>query len=145
MGQPAIGFIGFGEAGFTIASGLRGAGVEDIQAYDIATDAVDRGPLIRDRAARAGVKLLTSSAGLVGRVDIVFSTVTASSALEAAREAVMFLTTGHVYADLNSVSPAMKRQIADIVVRTGAKFVEAAVMAPVAPYGHAVPMLLGGP
>jgi len=145
MPQPAIGFIGFGEAGFTIANGLRGAGAADIHAYDIAWETADRGPLIRERAGRAGVTLLKSPAGLTGRVDILFSTVTSSSALEAAEQAAMFLTTGHIYADLNSVSPALKRQVGATVTRSGAKFVEVAVMAPVAPYGHAVPMLLGGP
>jgi 3-hydroxyisobutyrate dehydrogenase-like beta-hydroxyacid dehydrogenase len=52
---------------------------------------------------------------------------------------------GHVYADLNSVSPDVKRRIADVISTTGAAFVEAAVMAPVGPYGQKVPMLLGGP
>jgi 3-hydroxyisobutyrate dehydrogenase-like beta-hydroxyacid dehydrogenase len=145
MGSPVIGFIGFGEAGFTIANGLRTAGRTGIHAYDIAWDAADRGALIRDRAERAGVELLGSPAALAGRVDVLFSTVTSSSALEAVEQTAMFLTTKHLYADLNSVSPALKRQVAGIVTRRGAKFVEAAVMAPVAPYGHAVPMLLGGP
>ena len=142
---PAIGFIGFGEAGFTIANGLRGAGLTDIHAFDIAWDDTDRGPLIRGRAERAGVVLLKSPAALAGRADILFSTVTSSSALEAVEQTAMFLTTAHLYADLNSISPALKRQVGSIVTRRGAKFVEAAVMAPVAPYGHAVPMLLGGP
>jgi 3-hydroxyisobutyrate dehydrogenase len=145
MNHPAIGFIGFGEAGFTIASGLTSAGVEDICAFDIAWETPERGPLIRERAERAGVALLTSPALLVGRADVLFSTVTASAAVEAVEQAAMFLTTAHLYADLNSVSPALKRQVAGIVSRHGAKFVEAAVMAPVAPYRHAVPMLLGGP
>jgi 3-hydroxyisobutyrate dehydrogenase-like beta-hydroxyacid dehydrogenase len=145
MTQPAIGFIGFGEAGFTIASGLRSAGITDIEAYDIAWETADRGPLISERAGRAGVKLLKSSAALAGRVDILFSAVTSSAALEAVEQTAMFLTTGHLYVDLNSVSPALKRRIGSIVSGRGAKFVEAAVMAPVAPYGHAVPMLLGGP
>ena len=145
MKQPAIGFIGFGEAGFTIANGLRDAGLTDIQAYDIAWETSDRGPLIRERAGRAGVTLVTSPAGLAGSVAILVSAVTASSSLQAVEQTALFLTPGHVYVDLNSVSPALKRRIGAAVARRGAKFVEAAVMAPVAPYGHAVPMLLGGP
>ena len=43
MGQSSIGFVGFGEAGFTIGNGLRSAGVERLFAYDIATDTSDRG------------------------------------------------------------------------------------------------------
>src|SRR5262249_12998601 len=55
-----------------------------------------------------------------------------------------FLKEQHIYADLNSVSPAIKQQIEQVVVPTGAGFVEAAVMSPVPPCGHRSPMLLGG-
>ena len=140
----AIGFIGFGEAGYTIANGLREAGVERISAYDIAADAADRGPLIRQRAGLSQTTLVASSAELAAASDILFSTVTSSSSLEAAHQTQPFLQPRHIYADLNSVSPARKRDIADVVRASGAGFVEAAVMAPVQPYGHRVPMLLGG-
>jgi 3-hydroxyisobutyrate dehydrogenase-like beta-hydroxyacid dehydrogenase len=143
-GVPAIGFIGFGEAGFTIANGLRSAGVERVTAYDIATDSRDRGPQIRERADKSGTTLVASSAALTAASDMLFSTVTSSDALIAARETAPFLTTRHIYADLNSVSPALKREVRDVIAATGAGFVEAAVMAPVQPYGHRVPMLLGG-
>ena len=42
------------------------------------------------------------------------------------------------------MSPALKQEIDRVVSASGARFVEAAVMAPVLPYGHRVPMLLGG-
>src|SRR5688572_24832134 len=141
---PAIGFIGFGEAGYTIANGLCDAGVGRISAYDIAADDADRGPLIRERAGLSHTTLVTSSSALAAASDVLFSTVTSSSSLEAARQTTPFLQSRHIYADLNSVSPARKREIADVVRASGAGFVEAAVMAPVQPYGHRVPMLLGG-
>lgn len=144
MATPSIGFIGFGEAGFTIANGLREAGADRISAFDIATDAADRGPLIRERARRSGAHLAGSSSELAAASDILFSTVTSSSSLQAARQTVPFLEPRHLYADLNSVSPDLKREIAALVSGAGVRFVEAAVMAPVSPYGHAVPMLLGG-
>jgi 3-hydroxyisobutyrate dehydrogenase-like beta-hydroxyacid dehydrogenase len=145
MQAPSIGFIGFGEAGSTIAGGLRAAGALRLSAFDINTDAPHFGPLIRQRAAAAGTTLVASPADLAGVSDLLFSTVTSSAALEAARQTAPFLAERHVYADLNSVSPARKQEIAAVVGATGAAFVEAAVMAPVAPYGHRVPMLLGGP
>jgi 3-hydroxyisobutyrate dehydrogenase len=140
-----IGFIGFGEAGFTIGSGLRAAGVDRLCAYDIATDTADRGPLIRARAQQAGAELVASPSALAANADVILSTVTCSSALEASRQHASHLAHGHLYADLNSVSPEVKRQIAAVIAATGARFVESAVMAPVGPYGHRVPMLLGGP
>lgn len=140
----SIGFIGFGEAGSTIGRGVKSAGVERLFAYDIATDSADRGPLIRQRAGEAGATLVHSSEELAGACEILFSTVTASSALDAARQTAQYLGSRHIYADLNSVSPETKREIEQVIAATGATFVEAAVMAPVQPYGHRVPMLIGG-
>ena len=141
---PAVGFIGFGEAGSTIAAGLRSAGVDRLFAFDIKTSSTDFGPAIARRAHESRTALVESPADLVRSSDIVFSTVTSSSALEAASTAAPFLERRHLYADLNSVSPAVKIEIDRVVSATGAAFVEAAVMAPVLPYGHQVPMLLGG-
>ena len=128
-----IGFIGFGEAGSAIAAGLKAAGVDAVAAFDIQTDAPEAGPLIRSRASASGTALAASPEALARSSAVLFSTVTSSSALEAARQIAPFLRTHHIYADLNSVSPALKRQIAAIIADTGASFVEAAVMAPVKP------------
>ena len=141
---PAVGFIGFGEAGSAIARGLRSAGLDRLFAFDINTHTPNLGATIRERAVEARTTLVASPAELAGSSDILLSTVTSSSALEAARQTVAFLGPRHTYADLNSVSPALKQSIDEVVSASGASFVEAAVMAPVQPYGHKVPMLLGG-
>lgn len=144
MTLPTIGFIGFGEAGSTIAAGLRSAGATRLLAYDIQIDAPVLGATIRDRAARSDTTLVGSPEALAAESDVLLSTVTSSSALAAARQTVAYLAARHFYADLNSVSPALKREIEATIATSGARFVEAAVMAPVLPYGHRVPMLLGG-
>jgi 3-hydroxyisobutyrate dehydrogenase len=138
---PIVGFIGFGEAGSTIARGLRSAGIERIFAYDIKGG----DPIILGHARETQTTLVDSSSDLAEAATILFSTVTSSSALDAAKEAVAYLGPQHTYADLNSVSPALKQEIAKVISESRASFVEAAVMAPVKPYGHNVPMLLGGP
>jgi len=144
-GRVIAGFIGFGEAGSTIAGGLASAGVERIVAFDVATNDRGLGPTIRARAGRTGTTLVDSPAALAPSCDVLFSTVTSNSALDAAKQHAPFLRPGQLYADLNSVSPARKQDIARVIDASGAHFVEAAVMAPVLPYGHRVPMLLGGP
>jgi 3-hydroxyisobutyrate dehydrogenase-like beta-hydroxyacid dehydrogenase len=141
----AIGFVGFGEAGFTIGNGLRSAGLDRLLAYDINTHTPGRGELIASRAQASGATLVEFSSDLARECDIILSTVTSGAALEAAMQTTPFLRPHHLYADLNSVSPALKQAIAREITATGARFVEVAVMAPVAPYGHRVPMLLGGP
>ena len=127
-----VGFIGFGEAGSTIARGLKSAGLERIFAYDIRPKTSDI------------VTIVDSPMALASSSDVIFSAVTSSSALEAATQNAPFLTGRHIYADINSVSPALKQDIDRVITATGASFVEVAVMAPVSPYGHTVPMLVGG-
>jgi len=144
MAGLAVGFIGFGEAGFHIAKGLRGAGADRITAYDIHAHTPGRGELIERRADEGGVALAGSSRELAASCSILLSTVTASSALEAAEQTTPFLETRHLYVDLNSVSPATKQSIDAAVRATGARFVEGAIMSPVPQHGHRVPILLGG-
>lgn len=142
--HPRIGFVGFGEAGFHIAGGLRGAGIAGITAFDINTNTPGLGEKIRARAAETGTRLVSSNAELTDSADIILSVVTANQALDAARQTAPSLRPGQLYADLNSVSPALKQAIDRIMPATGARFVEIAVMAPAPPYGHKVPMLVGG-
>jgi 3-hydroxyisobutyrate dehydrogenase-like beta-hydroxyacid dehydrogenase len=144
MAGMNIGFIGFGEAGYNLAKGLRGAGAEGLMAYDINARAPRLGERIRGRAAETGTVLAESPADLAQASRVLLAVVTAHSALEAASQHKPFLKSHHIYADLNSVSPALKQDIGKEVSSSGARFVEAAVMAPVAPYGHRVPILLNG-
>ena len=134
--NPAIGFIGFGEAGSLIAGGLRSEGLDRLFAFDIRD--------VQDRASSNGARVVESPAALARASDILISAVTASSALDAARQITPFLDSHHIYADINSVSPALKQEIDGIIRSRNAVYVEVAVMAPVPPYGHRVPMLLGG-
>jgi 3-hydroxyisobutyrate dehydrogenase-like beta-hydroxyacid dehydrogenase len=139
-----IGFIGFGEAGFNIGNGLREAGVPRIFAYDINTHVPGLGEKIRQRAQQSGTTLLDSPRSLAGSCDLLLSTVTAAAAVEAAEQSAPFLEERHLYTDLNSVSPAIKRAIDAIVTSRSARFVEAAIMSPVPRHGHRVPISLGG-
>jgi 3-hydroxyisobutyrate dehydrogenase-like beta-hydroxyacid dehydrogenase len=118
-----IGFIGFGEAGFHIARGLRGAGLSCVCAYDINARAPGLGEKIRRRAGEAGVPLLESNAELAAASDVLLSTVTANRSLEAAEQTAPFLNSRHIYADLNSVSPALKQTIGRMIESRGARFV----------------------
>lgn len=134
-----VGFVGFGEAGFHIANGLRGAGLGRTFAFD-----TDTGDKPRQRARESCTDLLASNAELASSCDVIFSAVTADQALNAARQTAPHLSSRHYYVDVSSVSPKMKQAVGKAVSQSGAKFVEAAMMAPVPPHGHRVPTLLGG-
>jgi 3-hydroxyisobutyrate dehydrogenase-like beta-hydroxyacid dehydrogenase len=140
-----LGFLGFGEAGFHLALGLREAGAPPMIAFDIHADRGTAGERIRSRAAATDTRLVASAEALGNSSAVILSVVTAASALDAARSVAPSLAADRIFVDLNSVAPATKRQIADLIGIAGARFVEGAIMAPVPPAKHRVPILLNGP
>lgn len=139
-----IGFVGFGEAGYHLAKGLRGAGLVHINAFDINAHTAGRGEKIRQCAAEIDVLLCESNAQLAAGCDVLLSTVTADQAEVAAKQNAPHLGERHLYADLNSVSPELKQSMAKLIAASGARFVEIAIMSPVPPHLHRAPMFLGG-
>jgi len=138
-----LGFVGFGEAAFHLAKGLREAGVKRTIAFDIHMHTPVLGEKIQTRAQETETGLVEFSAALAAS-DVIISAVTADQAIDAAKETAPYLTSRHIYADLNSVSPRTKQKIAEIIAQNGARFVEIAVMGPIPPQQHKTPMLLGG-
>ncbi|HEV8430326.1 MAG TPA: DUF1932 domain-containing protein [Pyrinomonadaceae bacterium] len=140
-----LGFVGFGEAGYHLAKGLRGAGLAHIYAFDVYANTAGPGEKIRQRAVETGVILCESNTQLAAACDVLLSTVTADQAEAAAKQNAPHLGERHLYADLNSVSPELKKSIAKLIATSGARFVEVAIMSPVPPHLHRAPMFLGGP
>jgi 3-hydroxyisobutyrate dehydrogenase len=144
MNAPrAITLIGFGEVGQHLAKDFYAAGVEKVTAWDIAF--ADPGSAQHKAAETLGVVAAASSAEALRGARLVFSAVTAASDVDAASTAARAIEPDAFYADLNSVSPATKVEVARIVEAARARFVEIAVMSPIAPRGIRSPMLLGGP
>ena len=134
-----VALVGFGEAGQHIGRGLAANGLR-IRAHDIRHNE----PALVEAARQGGIEF-AGSATIVEGATLVFSLVTASSAVDAARAAAKHLKAGQTYIDFNSVSPATKRAVADAIAPSGARFVEAAIMAPVPGPNEKVPLLLSAP
>jgi 3-hydroxyisobutyrate dehydrogenase-like beta-hydroxyacid dehydrogenase len=142
--QTPIGFLGFGEAGFHLARGLREAGAPPLVAFDIKAPHGTEDDRVRARAAETGTRLVETPRALAERARVILSVVTAASAHDAAKNLAGDLTADHLYVDLNSVSPATKQEIAAAVGAGAGRFVEGAIMAPVSGEDHRVPILLNG-
>jgi len=138
MSIERVAFIGFGEAGQALSRGLLEAGAASIRAYDILAEALEK-------ARALGAAAASDHVDAVREADIVFLATTASSSLQAATSCLPGLRKGQLFLDINSVSPQRKIETAACVAPTGALYVDVAVMAPVAPYLHKVPCLIGGP
>jgi 3-hydroxyisobutyrate dehydrogenase-like beta-hydroxyacid dehydrogenase len=144
-GFAGIGFIGFGEAAGAFLAGWAPTDPSVLSAFDVKTD---------DPAAAAGMWSRYRSAGIAGAAragdalagrTVVFSLVTADRALEAAEASAPGLARGALWLDCNSCSPETKRRAAELIEAAGARYVDVAVMAPVHPKRHRVPLLVAGP
>ena len=124
-----VGMLGLGEAGGAIRDDLRAAGVT-VRGYD---------PLPETAPD------VDAPASVAEGADVVLSLTTAAHAMEAARSVLDALAPGQVYADGNTSSAALKRELADLIAPTGARFVDVALMAPVPGRGGRTPMLVSGP
>jgi 3-hydroxyisobutyrate dehydrogenase-like beta-hydroxyacid dehydrogenase len=140
-----LAFIGFGEAGYGLTKGLRQGGLrEEIYFFDKLWDTPPYGDVIMKRAAETGAVSLKSLEELMTVSDIVISCVTTSVAISVAESSAPFLSEKHLYVDVNAASPMVKEQVSDIVEKTGASFVDAAMMGAIPVFLHRVPILASG-
>ena len=138
-----IAIIGFGEAGGIIGRDLASRGL-NVSTFDILFHSTEAREAVLAKARESKVQAAESLSACVREVELVISAVTASSALDVAREASRLMRAGQFFLDINSVSPGTKRKMAAHFEETQARFVEAAVTAAVPPQRLKVPMLLGG-
>jgi len=122
-----VALLGLGEAGGRFRADLRAAGVE-VRGYDPLPETEP------DGAAEA----------IAAGADVVLSQNSAADALDAARSVLGALGPGRLFADLNTGSPGLKAQLAELVAPTGAAFADVALMAPVPGKGIGTPTLVSG-
>jgi 3-hydroxyisobutyrate dehydrogenase-like beta-hydroxyacid dehydrogenase len=139
-----IAIVGFGEAGGILAEDLVRAGLT-VTAYDILFDSPATQKPMFAKARAVNVRAAPTLREAIVAADLVISAVTATASTQVAKDARASLANGQLFLDINSVSPATKRDNARLVEASGARYVEAAVMAPIPGKRLAVPMLLGGP
>jgi 3-hydroxyisobutyrate dehydrogenase-like beta-hydroxyacid dehydrogenase len=140
---PRLCFIGFGEAGQAIASGLRDTGIETIAAWDILFPNAE-GAKLQHAGESMGVRLAASAEDAVRGSDVIISAVTAASSFDAAKSVEPYLQGNPYFLDINSVSPGCKQETARLL-DDKARYVDVAILAPIHPARHQTPMLLAGP
>lgn len=139
-----IGLLGFGEVGRRFAADLRAADARcEIEVFDLLLHRAAAGEAMRRYAATHRIDL-APDAGTLGSCELVFSAVTADQTLAAARSVAACPLSGALFIDLNSAAPVTKIECAAVIADAGGRYVEAAVMTAVPPFGIRVPMLLGG-
>ncbi|WP_210730463.1 DUF1932 domain-containing protein [Roseicyclus persicicus] len=140
-----LAFIGFGEAATAFLTGWDEGRPAHVSAYDVKTDAAAARDGMQARYAAHGVTGAATPAAAVAGARAVFSTVTADQALAAAEAAAPALSRGALWFDCNSCAPGTKAAAAKCIEAAGGRYVDVAVMAPVYPKRHHVPLLVSGP
>lgn len=136
-------FIGFGNAAFGLISGLRRAGMGDIFFHKHRETPPFTGRLA-ERVRVVEARFVPGYAQLAAASNTLLSCVVGSAALEVAELAACHLSSAHLYVDMNTASPAVKKQAANIVEASGARYVDASIMGPVEAMGHKVPITASG-
>ena len=142
---PDIAFVGFGEAGHALASSWMRPARGTTRAYDIKLREAATSGAVVERCAEAGVEPRPDPGPALDTAGLVFSLVTADQALQAARACAPHLLPGTLWLDCNSCAPQTKQAAAAVIEAAGGRYVDVAVMAPVYPKRHEVPLLLSGP
>ncbi|MFS2293705.1 3-hydroxyisobutyrate dehydrogenase-like beta-hydroxyacid dehydrogenase [Actinomadura hallensis] len=129
--MPTIAVLGLGEAGGAIGRDLVAAGAV-VRGYDPAVPAPE------------GMVRARSEADAADGADLVLSVNSAHDAAAALKAGVGAVGDGVVWADLNTGSPGLKRELAAAARAGGARFADVAIMAPVPGRGLRTPMLACG-
>jgi len=132
MATLTVTVLGLGEAGSRLAADLVAAGLA-VRGYD--PDAtID---------VQVPTRALDPETAVTGS-DVVLSVNAAAAALDAARAALTALSRDTIYADLNTASPQLKREVAELVAGVGARFADVALLGPVPARGLSTPALASG-
>lgn len=158
---PKVAFIGFGEAAQAFCTGwksgwkngwksrseneLASNQTPTPRAFDIKTGTPNTAAQKHADYRTAGIAGCASLAEALAECDVIFSMVTADQALSAAQNASQILAPNTLYFDCNSVAPETKRSAALLIEAAGGRYVDVALMAPVHPKLHQVPVLASGP
>ncbi len=138
-----VSFIGYGELADALGRGLTDAGV-DVRAYVRPRSDGAAARARRERMRDAGVKTCESVGAAVRDVDVVIAAVPAAAAIEVVDACASHLRPGQLYVDPASSLPKVKRSASERVERTGANYVDVAVVGTVVTAGAQVPMLAAG-
>jgi 3-hydroxyisobutyrate dehydrogenase-like beta-hydroxyacid dehydrogenase len=130
--RVAVAMLGLGEAGSRLAADLLAAGV-DVRGFD--PNAAEDIPV----TVRAP-DIETATAGC----DVVLSVNTAKVALDVATAALGSVAAGTVYADLNTATPGLKRDLAARAEGSGVRFADVGLLGPIPTRGLRAPALASG-
>lgn len=125
--MTTVGIVGTGAMGSALGARLRGGGCRVVACL------AGRSDRSRALAAGAGIEELASLGGVLDAADVVLSVVPPEAALDVAgalATAASGLSAVPLVADLNAVSPATARRIAEVLRQAGLELVDGSISGP---------------
>lgn len=138
-----FGLVGHGVVGSLFARLLRERGAEVIS-YDVLLDSGDTAERIRLKILADGAQPAGTLEEAIRESEYVIAIAPTQACYEAAKRASDYLRAGQVYCDFASASPAVKCEVAAVIVSSGAQFVEGAILGAVGVSLDCPTILLGG-
>lgn len=133
-----LGFIGYGDAARAVAKGIKDEGTcSEMTAWSKSIKKCEA-------PDENGVIYAGSRKELIEKSDVIFVMVPGSAAVSCAEETAPLLGPGKMYVDLCTGSPRDMKLVEGIIIKTGAKFADGAMMDTVPKYMHKVPTTLCG-
>lgn len=133
-----LGFIGYGDAARAVAKGIKDEGtLSEMAAWSrsiVKSDVPDENEVIYTGSRKE----------LVDYSDVIFVMVPGAAAISCAEETAPYLDESKMYVDLCTGSPHDMKIVEEIIVKTGARFADGAMMDTVPKYLHKVPTTLCG-
>ena len=140
----SIGFIGFGEAAYLIASGIKQEFKNvEIYAFDANQHHSEIGQAIQKRSSELNVTLVKGSKELSANCSFIINATSAKIAYNVAKETLPYLSNKQFYLDINAASPMVMEDIANLF-EGKSNFIDGAVVESIPKYKHRVPILVSG-
>lgn len=138
-----IGFIGYGEASYHISKGLNSENAFKFFAYDPQYFS-DNNNLIKQRAEKEEVEMLSMENFLTQDLEIIFSAVPSNNAISVCKQLKSKINKKFIYIDVTASTPETQMQIQKELKDTNILFVDGAMLGPLSKFGHRVPIIVSG-
>jgi 3-hydroxyisobutyrate dehydrogenase-like beta-hydroxyacid dehydrogenase len=136
--------IGFGEVGALYGSLIKEQNWQVILYDHRFCEDSKRGLDKRNRAETLGLPIASTLDQLARNAKYILSIVTPSSAAYVAREITQYMTENHIYVDLNSTNPEVKKQSYDLLKSKGTAYLDGVIMGSPVMRGVTTPIYYSG-
>ena len=142
---PILGFLGFGEAGYSLASGFHNEeGLDSVYVYDAMQDDPKLEKKLAEKREALGAVRMESEGDVAAKADIIFMALPSNCAVGCVSNAAKGIRPGTIFVDVSTATAADKRMESEIILARGAHFVDGAMLGALPLKKHKVPMTITG-